>query len=70
MPDAAAAERTSLFRAGNGQARVKRAQEERTIPSFSFMAGESLMNRFEQQHATCTKGPSLPSHMPEATAKH
>lgn len=23
-----------------------------------------------QQHATCTKGPSLPSHIPDPTAKH
>lgn len=28
------------------------------------------MKRFAQQHATCTSGPSLPSHMPDATAKH
>lgn len=70
MPDAAAAESTSRFRAGYGQIIVKWAQWERAIPSFSFIAGESLINRFEQQQATWTKGPSLPNHMPEATAKH
>lgn len=53
MPDAAAADSTSLFRA-----------------SFSFMLGKSWMSKFEQQQATWTRGPSLPSHMPEATDKH
>lgn len=53
MPEAAAADSTSLFRA-----------------SFSFRLGKSLMNKFEQQQATWTKGPSFPSHMPEATDKH
>lgn len=28
------------------------------------------MKRFAQQQATWTKGPSLPSHIPDATARH
>jgi hypothetical protein len=28
------------------------------------------MNMFAQQHATWIKGPSFPSHNPEATARH
>lgn len=28
------------------------------------------MKRFAQQQATCTRGPSFPSHMPDATARH
>lgn len=39
-------------------------------PSFSSMMGNNLMKRFAQQQATWTKGPSFPSHMPDATARH
>lgn len=28
------------------------------------------MNKFATQHATCTSGPSLPSHIPEPTERH
>lgn len=70
MPEAAAADSTSLLRAGAGQ--TKRCDDggERPLPSFSLMTGKSLMKRFAQQHATCTRGPSFPSHMPDATDRH
>lgn len=37
--------------------------------SLSLMLLNSLMNRLAQQHATWTRGPSLPSHMPDETAR-
>ena len=40
------------------------------IPSFPFILPKSFMKRFAQQQATWTRGPSLPSHIPDATARH
>lgn len=34
------------------------------------MLTNNFMKTFAQQHATCTSGPSLPSHIPDATDKH
>lgn len=31
---------------------------------------KAFKNTLAQQHATCTKGPSLPNHSPDATARH
>jgi hypothetical protein len=42
----------------------------RIPPSFVLRIGKALIKRFAQQHATCTSGPSLPSHKPDATATH
>lgn len=40
------------------------------LPSFPFILPKSFIKRLAQQQATCTKGPSLPSHIPDATARH
>ena len=40
------------------------------LPSLVLMLGNSFMKRLAQQQATWTKGPSLPSHIPDATARH
>jgi hypothetical protein len=40
------------------------------LPSFPFIFTNIFKIRFAQQHATCTSGPSLPSHIPDATARH
>lgn len=41
-----------------------------SLPSLLLMLGKHLINKFAQQQATCTNGPSLPNHIPEATARH
>ncbi|KAI5308392.1 hypothetical protein KEM55_005841 [Ascosphaera atra] len=38
--------------------------------SFRYRLLKGFMKRFAQQQATCINGPSLPSHKPEATARH
>jgi len=40
------------------------------LPSLPLMFPNSFIKRFAQQHATCTSGPSFPSHIPDATARH
>jgi hypothetical protein len=70
MPEAAAADRTSLFRAGVVSLMVIEYQTVgRGIPSLLLMLGNSFVKILAQQHATWTNGPSLPSHMPDATAR-
>jgi hypothetical protein len=69
MPAAAAAERISLLRATS----VSFGQFlwiDRRLPSFVFSMGKAFKNKLAQQQATCTRGPSLPNHKPEATARH
>jgi hypothetical protein len=39
-------------------------------PSLLLMLPNAFVKRLAQQHATCTSGPSLPSHIPDATARH
>lgn len=71
IPAAAAADRTSRFRAMKfSQARKPESERAQFIPSFPLMLPNNFMKRFAQQHATCTRGPSLPSHIPDATARH
>lgn len=73
MPEAAAADRTSRFRAGSWSACADTTGEGETAagasPSLPLMLPKSLMKRLAQQQATWTKGPSLPSHMPDPTAR-
>lgn len=40
------------------------------LPSFLVNGSNIFINRFAQQHATWTRGPSFPSQSPEATARH
>lgn len=47
-----------------------RARAMTIIPSLLFNASKGFIMILAQQHATCTKGPSLPSHIPDPTAKH
>jgi hypothetical protein len=42
----------------------------RAVPSFVRNVSKNFMNMFAQQHATWINGPSLPSHNPDATARH
>ena len=42
----------------------------RFLASFVRKVGKNFMKMFAQQHATWIRGPSLPSHNPEATARH
>jgi hypothetical protein len=56
-----------LFEVRKGSRRVKPKVDQ---PSLSFILPNSFMKRFAQQHATCTSGPSFPSHIPDATARH
>lgn len=70
IPAAAAADRTSRFRAARGQKWQQNRNVEKGGPSLSFILPNSFMKRFAQQHATCTRGPSFPSHIPDATARH
>lgn len=40
------------------------------LPSFFRNGSNSFIKIFAQQQATCTSGPSLPNHKPDATARH
>lgn len=40
------------------------------VPSFRFKLSRGFIIMFAQQQATWTSGPSLPNHIPEATARH
>lgn len=70
MPEAAAAESTSRFRAVEVSLLSSVIISQGTnIPSLLLMLGNSFVKRLAQQQATWTKGPSLPSHSPDATAR-
>lgn len=71
IPAAAAAESTSRFRAEH-QIRRRSSFKLRIsdVPSLPLMLTNNFMKTFAQQHATCTSGPSLPSHIPDATDRH
>lgn len=69
IPAAAAAESTSLFRATTCQRQII-VGICNVLPSFPLIFPNNFMKRFAQQQATWTSGPSFPSHIPDATAKH
>lgn len=76
MPAAAAADKTSRLRATKTDAvsinndLTSQVGSRVRLPSFSLIFLKGLVNRLATQHATCTKGPSFPSHIPEPTARH
>src|SRR4051812_41728570 len=69
IPAAAAAESTSRFRA-TSLAEYEERWKRRGIPSLPFRLGKGFIMILAQQHATCTSGPSFPSHNPDATERH
>ncbi len=70
MPAAAAAESTSRFRAMTEASAVITLIEAHKSPSLLVKVPNIFISKLAQQQATWTKGPSLPSHRPDATAKH
>lgn len=71
IPAAAAADKTSRFRAipyGKDIA-IQWAHLEH-VPSLWFRLPKGFNIKLAQQHATCTSGPSLPNHNPDATERH
>lgn len=42
----------------------------RFLASLPVRLSKGFMIMLAQQHATCTKGPSFPSHRPDETARH
>ena len=65
--------RTPPIGAPNATDMPAAAAAERTsrfLASFWFRFSNGRMMILAQQHATCTKGPSFPSHKPDATERH
>lgn len=72
IPAAAAADNTSRFLAAYivqfmRQSWIYRACN---VPSFLLRLSKGFIIRFAQQQATWTRGPSFPSHKPDATERH
>lgn len=71
IPEADAADRTSRFVAIFLGKNVEfQCDYSAHVPSLLFKLPKGRKIRLAQQHATCTSGPSLPSHKLDATERH